>query len=104
MHHSKKDSNSLIGVGGIKCHCCAPQSVKGHREIKRALNKRIRRTLDKDQAIEEGEFFNYWVQLDPSDVTGESAMNCMDYVVERDIVSELGGIYIANFKPNRFLR
>jgi len=93
----KKISNKLIGVGGLRCSCCAPQGVKGHREIKRKLNKCVRNVLGYEQAMEEGEYFNYWTQLDPSDVTGDSSMDLMDYVVERDTIHELGPIYILNF-------
>lgn len=97
----KKISNGLVGIGGMKCYCCAPQGSKARNELKRKMNKRVRKELDEEQSIEEGEFFNYWSQLDPSDVTGESAMGEMDYVIERDVLRELGPIYVSNFKEKR---
>jgi hypothetical protein len=55
MHFSKTFARQIVGIGGIKCPCCAPQGVKGRRLLKRDLNKRARIALNQDQRIQENE-------------------------------------------------
>lgn len=58
-----------FGPGGISCPCCTPHGKPAKN--KRYANRKVRQSLKQEQEVEEGEWFNYWSQLDPSDVMEE---------------------------------